>query len=159
MDENSRSLGLKWHEFMIYFVLFAGAVLTSIEAANFFQGRIYGEMRDMVYQVFPYMRLIDVSYAVFLAVMAVYRIYTRNELAGFKKGAPKKLLKLYAAAAVAPLLYLGASVTATGTFDLLTQPDNAEVIIGRTLGNFIREVVMLLINKKYYDNRRELFVN
>ncbi len=153
MDENIKSLGMKWHKFMVYFVLWVGALGTVRDALPFLDGSVYGSLREQVYQVFPFMQWLDRGYALFLAAIAVYMLYILFQLAGFKKGAPKKLLSLYVIDVVALFVYLLAAAMITGIS--IINKDNAASILGSVLSS----VVLFFVNKKYYDNRRELFIN
>ena len=161
MDENTKPL--KWHKFMIYFSLWAGAVLALINSVSFFTGSVYGEYGRGVYQLFPLMQWIDIAYALALIAVAVYSIYTRFQLAGFRKDAPRKLLSLYAAGFIMNLAYvLCSAVIMTKRLIDLGYPDAAEKVwyfVGRSFWDLLPIVIMLLINKKYYGKRKELFVN
>ena len=108
---------------------------------------------DQIHQMFPLMALLDIAYGLMLIALAVSQIYVRFQLAGFREGAPEKLLYLYVAYLVTPLAYLLLATLATGVS--LIQP----TIAANLLGYFITIVIMFLINKVYYNNRRELFVN
>lgn len=161
MNENMKPL--KWHKFMIYFSLWAGAIFTLGYSAAFFTGSVYGEIGRRFYLVFPIMQWVDIAYAAALLTLAVYQIYTRFQLAGFRHGAPKKLLSLYAAMFIADLAYVLCSSTIVARQLInLGQPDAAEKVgyfVGKSLWNLLPIVIMFLINKKYYGNRKELFVN
>ena len=79
----------------------------------------------------------------------MFVIYTRFQLAGYKKGVPKKLIAIYIANAainlITTILYM--SIIKTGY--------NAT-----SLGTGIAVVViMVFANKAYYDKRAFLFVN
>lgn len=148
---------------MIYFSLWAGAVLALIISVSFFTGSVYGEIGKRFYQVFPIMQWIDLAYALILIAFAAYSIYTRFQLAGFKKGAPRKLLSLYIASFIINLAYVlcAASILTHYLVDL-GYPDSAEQVwrfVGSSIWDLIPTLIMFLINKKYYGNRKELFVN
>ncbi len=139
-----------------------------LAAPNFLTGARYmdpryGNISEVFYQVFPSLQWIDISYGLILIAIAGYQIYTRFQLAGFKHGAPKKLLWLYAVSIIAGFAYIFSSSTAV-TLQLikLNEPDAAEKVwsfAGSSMWSLIPDVIMFLINKKYYYNRKELFVN
>lgn len=160
MSENTKPL--RWHKFMIYFGLWAGALACIVEAVQFFSGSMYGAMRDNFYQAFPSLRWVDIAYGLSLIGLSTYGIYTRYQLAGFKKGAPKKLLSLYAAMAVAFLAYiLCYAGIMTQQLISLGHTDAAEQIwyfVGKSFWQLFPMLIVFLINKVYYGKRTELFV-
>ena len=106
MNENTKPL--KWHNFLIYFALWAKALSTLIDALNVFIGTHphYGEMKSSIYQASPSLRLLDIFAGMFMICLSVYAVYTRFQLAEFKKNAPDKLLYLYAAGTALSIIYL-----------------------------------------------------
>ena len=161
MNENVKPL--KWHKFMIYFALWVVAILTLGYSVAFFTGSIYGEIGKNFYQVLPVMQWVDIAYAVALLAFSGYQIYTRFQLAGFKKGAPRKLLMLYAAGFIVNLAYILCFATIMTRFFInLGYPDVAEKVwylVGRSLWDLLPTVIMFQVNKVYYGKRKELFVN
>ena len=149
MDENNKPLGLKWHKFMIYCLLWLIVALLLLVSKGFMDGVVYGNMAKSVYEAYPILRRFDSIYAIYFIVLALYHVYVRYQLAGFKAGAPKKLLATH--------LIAGASISA--------YPPIAMVLTGVTfpvIGVFpplIVGVLLFMINKPYYDHRKELFVN
>lgn len=160
---NENTMPLKWHKFLIYFSLWAGAILTLGYSAAFFTGAVYGEVGRRFYQVFPLIQWLDIAYGLVLAALAAYQIYTRFQLAGFRKDAPKKFLNLHVATFITTLAYvLCFAVMATRQLINLGYPDAAERVwyfVGKSFWQLLSIVIMFLINKKYYDKRKELFVN
>lgn len=141
-DPNNYKLG--WHKFLIYFALWAsgllsifnGAVIikTGAEFMGYSQLKSYGP---------AYMFIGAAALAV-----GVFIIYVRFQLAGFKRGAPKKLLIAYAVTLVINLL----STVVVASMDLGSD-------ISSSVGSIAGSVVFLIICWKYYANRAALFVN
>ncbi|MBQ6774314.1 MAG: hypothetical protein IJP48_09680 [Synergistaceae bacterium] len=100
MNENTKPL--KWHKCMIYFLLWAGAAVSLIEALVLLSGANKG----LVYLMYPSMQSIDIAYSLVLIALSAYQVYTRFQLAAFKRGAPRKLLLVYLAGPAALLLYM-----------------------------------------------------
>ena len=153
MNENTKPL--KWHNFLIYFALWAKALSTLIDALNVFIGTHphYGEMKSSIYQAAPSLRLLDIFAGMFMICLSVYAVYTRFQLAEFKKNAPDKLLYLYAAGTALSIIYLLIFAAVLGL------PLKLLFSVKGILPKLIALVIILFINKKYYDNRKELFVN
>ena len=143
---------MKWHNFLIYFALWAGAVLGAINGFSQITGSVYGDKTELVYDTFPSLKGFDVLFGVIIIALAVYQIYTRFQLAGYKQDAPKKLTIVYAANFAISVLYLFIVSSATGVpISQLT----SESFWGSLAGC----VAMIVVNKKYYENRSALFVN
>ena len=170
MNENVKPL--KWHKFMIYFALWARAIFGFCNALFFAGGLHYTNprtgfpdrsVRDRLYDLFPSIKRIDLAYFVMLIILSLYIIYIRFQLARFRKGAPKKLLSFYMAEFITFLAYvLCYAMVITSQLINLGHPDVAEQVwhfVGESLWNLLPIVIMFFINKKYYDNRKELFVN
>lgn len=143
---------LKWHKFVIYFALWAGAVLNVINGVRMLTGSAYGNDTDAVYNAFESLQPIDVLYGLLMVALGVYQIYVRFQLAGFRSGAPGKLSAMYLISLALGILYLliVSGVTGIKLGDFM----NAKLII-----SFIESIVFLFINKAYYGKRSHLFVN
>ncbi len=145
------SYQLKWHKFLIYFGLWAGALINASTAFQYFTGTLYGENASAVYAYFGGMKTLDAIIGVVLLAIAAMGIYVRFQLAGFKTGAPNKLIYLYIANLAIPLLYLLAASSITGiSFTELISDPGASLAVS---------VAMMIINKIYYGKREALFVN
>lgn len=141
---------MKWHKFLIYFSLWAGAVMNVLSAVQMFTGAHYGSQTDaaFVYMVYDGLKAVDIIMAVLSLGMAALLIVARFALAGYKENGPKLLMVAYIATAAINLLYPVAASVVTGVAisELLN--------IGSIIGN----VAMIFINKAYYDKRSHLFI-
>ena len=151
MTENTKPM--KWHKFLIYFSLWAGAVLLVLGGISFIAGKVYGEMGARIYQAFPAMRFVDIAYGLALIGVAAYMIYTRFQLAGFREGAPQKLLILLALSPVLEWGYFLLVSAVTGVS--ITQIRSGGGFVGELIG----AVIGIWLHKIYYGKRAELFVN
>lgn len=142
-------LEMKWFKFLIYFGLFAGAVLNCLSAILQITGAVYEGAAEVVYIFFPELKFFDIFYTILLLALAVLQIFTRFQLSGFKKNGPKLILIVYSAAAVISLLY--GIVASVILHEFLF---NASMII-----SIIVPVVMVVLNKIYFDKRKDMFVN
>ena len=143
---------LGWHKFLIYFALWAGAVMNIINAAQMFTGTIYMGSADLVYVTYPGLRTADIVYGVLLCVLGFYQIVTRFSLAKFRVRAPKMLNLVYVFAVVLSVVVY--NFTAAG----LTAVTIADTIPG-LFGAILSSCLMIGINTSYYKKRRHLFVN
>jgi len=142
---------MKWHKFLIYFALWASAILNGISAFATALGLHYGSMEigSMVYDMFPMMRPADIVYGLLLAFIAVYSIMTRFALAGFKEKGPAMLLRIRIFGVVIGLIYpLLASICTELPFgEMLEAP------------SLIAGIAMYFFDRSYYGKRRHMFVN
>lgn len=146
---------MKWYKFLIYFGLWAGAVLNALTAISSFMGTQYGESVDQVYAKFGGLRILDICHGVLLLVFAAFLIFVRFQLAGYKKNAPQLLLIAYAASFVIEIIYLILGFVVLSKSDV----SFSDVVGSSGIGSVISMVVVILTNKVYFDKRKHLFVN
>lgn len=143
---------MKWHKFLIYFSLWAGALSNVLSGIGLLTGSIYnasGADAEMIYRYYDGLKGMDVLFGVVSLVMAVLLIVTRFALAGYKENGPKLLIACYAASAVVAIIYplIVTSITGLGFAELF---DATSLVTG---------IVMCIVNKNYYDKRTHMFVN
>jgi len=145
---------MKWYKFLIYFSLFASAVLNALASIGYFTGSMYfsqsnGQVTaDMVYHTFPALRGLDIAYGVFLLAFASLAIVTRQKLAGYKYDAPKFVTIFYATLLIGVVAYNVIAGSLTGSF-----------AISSIAPSVIINAIMLIANRKYFKKRDELFNN
>lgn len=143
-----------WFKFLIYFALFAGAVVNVMFSINYLTGSIYlaqsnGEISAAVlYSIYGSLRAVDVIYGILLLALAGLGVYTRFRLAQYRKDGPKLLYILYGAGAASSVLYCIAVLAVSGMNQL-----------SAVIGSLGTSAVMVIVNIKYFNERKELFVN
>ena len=142
---------MKWHNFLIYFSLWAGAVLSVVSSITYFTGAHYQGSASLVYSFYSGLRLIDLLMGLACVGLAVFGILTRFALAGYKAKGPRMLMICYAANAAASVLYLLLVSAVTGMA-------LSEVLDSSTIGSLVGSIAMIFINNNYYSKRAELFV-
>ncbi|MBP3313232.1 MAG: zinc-ribbon domain-containing protein [Oscillospiraceae bacterium] len=144
---------MKWFKFLIYFSLFASAVLNFISGVQMLTGSIYGADADLVYAFFDGLKALDVLMGVGMLALAAFAIYTRFRLSGFYKNGPKMVMLTYAIDAALQLIYIiGVNVILPG--EVVAEIDMTSTIVG-----IVVSVVMIWANKVYFDKRANLFQN
>ena len=164
MDYNSENTpapvnySLKWHKFLIYFALWAGALICIATAGRVMSGQIYVDNGDMsivdtLYRMYPALKGMGIVFGALYILQAIFMIYTRFQLAKFKAGAPKKLLLVYAINLVLGFgLYIAlSSITHVSLGEFVSGSDFVSMFAG--------PIVIIIANKIYYDKRAELFVH
>lgn len=145
---------MKWHKFLIYFALWAGAVVNLVFAIQIIKGEHYGPSSGAVYSLFPNMKYVDIAYGVIVLAIALLQAITAIRLMGLKRGAPKLLITLYIVNLISGITYVGAAYAVASKYlsvgDLLTP----SIIAG-----FAVSGIMIFANATYYKKREVLFVN
>ncbi|MCD8082424.1 MAG: hypothetical protein LUE86_02580 [Clostridiales bacterium] len=149
--ENSER-GMKWFKFIIWFQLFASAIVGMLSAMVYMKGLHHGGSAALVYSLFGGMKTLDRLVGSVMFVEAVACIVVRQKLAGFRKGAPAMYLTIGAVTTFLPIVYLtlAAWVMRVSILTLLNSSVLTSVITG---------VVLLAVNAVYFANRADLFVN
>ena len=147
---------MKWHKFLIYFLLFFNAAVNLFSAYVYFTGRsaIPGAGTSLhVYNLVPFVAVMDKIYAAVLLVLAVCFIVVRMKMAQFRKDAPELYILLLIVNAAAALVYMFALSILVSGFMSMSIWGLAE-IIGRVIG----AAIMVIANHIYYKKRKSMFI-
>ena len=142
---------MKWFKFLIYFALFAGAVLNLIGAIPYFIGSAYGADSAQIYSYFKGLRTVDLIYGVLCLGLVALALVARFSLSGFKKNGPTMLYILYGANILFGIIY----AIAVG----IVCHDMSIAFSSGTIGSLVGSGVMLAVNIVYFNKRKHLFVN
>lgn len=145
-------LGMKWFKFIIYFQLFAAALISLATGISALTGGQYGGYKDAVYLVFPALKTVDIFYGVCLIALAGANIYVRMQLAGFRSNGPKLYLSVYSATFVLSFLYIIAVSVIIG--------DRAGTLnLTAYISELVGAVILIIVNSIYFKKRAHMFVN
>lgn len=145
---------MKWFKYLIYFGLFAGALVNLVNGLNMLTGDVYGEMEYIVYRMFSGLKALDVMVGLLMIALAVFSVVVRFRLAKFHKNAPKLLMALYIAAAAVTLVHaVGAQAIVSGFAPKGLLDTSTEI------GSIIGSIAAVIINGIYFKKRSYLFVN
>ena len=152
-----------WHKFLIYFALWAGAVLNALFGTNYITGRVYLtqgfesiEQVEKMYRIITGLKTVDVIYGSILIGLAAFAIVTRFRLAGLKKKAPVMLWILYGVSLAAGLIF---SIIQYSLIKEYMQVEDPNLFSVGLAGSAVPGAIFLIINIFYYKNRKGLFVN
>lgn len=145
--------GMKWFKFIIYFQLFASAVMNVYNAFQLFSGAQYEGTAKAVYFLYPGLKTADTIYGFAGLGLAALAIFVRFRLARFRKDGPVLYYVLMAADVLSALLYLFLASSATGL------PLSQALQDSSTLATLAGAVIMLIVNMIYFGKRKDLFVN
>ena len=145
---------MKWYKFIIYFQLFAFAVLTVVDGVRYMNGMIYEGYARQVYLMYPGMQTMDVIFGIFCFLMAGYAIYVRQGLANFKAASVKQYYAFLIVGIAYSLLYIAvvSGVTGVPIGSVLRMDAGITANIGIRVG-------IIFANITYFKKRGHLFVN
>lgn len=147
-------LGMGWYKFLIWFALFAGALLNFVRGIQLLTGAYYDGYADEVYRFYDGLQALDMVAALALITLAVMGIVARFSLAAYKKNGPKLLIAIYAFNAGIQVIYVLAAdsivsaVTSAVSLDISSGFSSAAIALA-----------MAAINYSYFKKRAHMFVN
>ena len=145
-------LGLKWAHFLAYFALWAGALVNIYNAIAALTGLHYeaaGVDADYVYAVFPGLKPVDMIYGVACLVLVVLGVMTAVSILKYKKNAGTLVCAMYLISAIVVFIYTIGASSALGQF----AGDSRNIV------TIIVGIVMFFVNRVYFGNRKDIFVN
>ena len=153
--------GMAWYKFIIYIQLWASAVVFIGAGITLIAGAHYGGRAALVYGVLPSLHVIDILFGISLLVFAVFCVVTRYDLARFRRQGPTRYLWVYGLSILIPLVYLIAVFAVLNGYSsminlssLIPSDSVIELVVYTVF-----DVIMIIVNKIYFDKRRHLFVN
>ena len=144
---------MKWYKFLIFFALYATAILNIIGGVSQLTGTVYSVTGISASDVYAYygqgLHILDIVMGILMIGIAVFAIFVRFQLAGYKKQGPKTLLVLYVINLVVSLGYS----LAVGAITSVNVMDSSSV------GGLVISAVMIIVNYFYFKKRAHLFCN
>ena len=160
-SQTGKQLGWKWFKFIIYAQLFLCALLDAGQAVMLFTGANYGGVSEgaaLVYGLFKNLKALDVVMGICLLVLAGMSIVIRQKLAHFEKVGTKWYLMLQIATLGVNILY---AVALYGLVYAEVQElagDLMPTLWSKVGSSVTSSIFWLVVNKIYFDNRKEYFV-
>ena len=150
-EQNANAIGMKWFKFIIYFALWAGALLNIVNGIRQITGNIYlseGVSPETIYEAFPNLKGADVLLGLISCALGIFQIATRFSLAHYKTYAPTMLHVSYVFVIIFDVIssIVVSSITGIETFSTI-------------VASLIGTIICLVINVKYFNNRKHLFIN
>ena len=147
---------MKWFKFIIYFQLFANAVLNLLLSIPFFTGAIYGSETELTYRLIPDLKTADMIYASLMVIAAVFAIIVRFRLSGFHKDGPSLYYAVLAAQIGIVIFYMIASKAA---IDKSILANYIKIDYSSVYSSMFTNIAMIICNVTYFSKRKHLFVN
>ena len=145
-------MGMAWYKFLIYFALFAGAILNLISGISMLNGT-YTENAELVYGFFDGWEALDQLTGALMIGAAVLGFVTRFRLSGYCKNGPTLLKLTYVAAAAINLVYV------IGINSILSSAMLSQLDFTSFYTSIAVSIAMVAANHVYFDKRSHLFVN
>lgn len=145
-------LGMKWANFLGYFVLWIGALINLFAGIAFLTGSVYstvGVSAEDVYSYFSGLKAIDTIAGVLTLGTAVVGVMAAISIIKRKANAGKLVCALYALNFALSLIYAL----------LVTVMTSIPGFSSSTIIQLIVSVVMFFVNRYYFNNRANVFVN
>ena len=142
-------LGLKWAHFLGYFALWAGAVLNLASGIQFVTGLIYNGDASFIYDYFPGLQVLNILYGVCLLGTVALNVFAALSIIKCKKQTGLLVCLVYSAQVVLSLVYVVA-----GSIIISSFAGDAT-----TITQIIVSIVMIFVNRTYFNNRRDVYVN
>lgn len=150
-DAYGAALPMKWHKFLIYFALWAGAILNGLSGLQTLFGCFGGELAP-IYDAYPVLLALDLFSGLCLVGIAVFQFITRNALARLSRKAPQMVVWLYASTVILSVLQVVAVWLVSGVgLSYVMTPEMWLILIEGAL--------MTWANQVYYRKRAAMFVN
>ncbi len=151
-------IGMKWFKFLIYFLLFAMAIINISDGVSIMNGEHYTvdgvNVSEAVYEKYSGLQTIDVIYGVACIAFGAFQIFIRFQLAKYKTNAPVLFMYSYIVLAVIMAIY-NFAVMGVVPSEVVSHGE----LVGRAVGGFVGAGIMFWLNKIYFDKRKHLFVN
>ena len=166
---------MKWHKFLVYFLLWFSAIGNASSLIPVAENEKYTaavtksdnsietiNITKEFYEKYPNVKTLDTVYGILLIAVAGLLIYTAYSLLKFKKIGPTLLLISYASTSVLSILYIAAQrMMIDETYTLIV----GDVIVEGDASGFMSSIIIqavvgiiaVIINKVYYDKRKDLF--
>ena len=155
----AKNYRMAWFKFIIYFQLFANAVVMVFNAASGIFGLAYGDDAGLIYGFCPMLTAVDVIYGIICLAFAVTAVLIRQRLAHYRKNAPVLYLGYVGIVMASGLIYTFAGLAALGAVSASVMDAGAAGIVGNVLGTVIGAAVFFPLNYIYFNKRKELFIN
>lgn len=152
-DVLATAYSMKWYNALIYVILFLSALWYLINGVRLLLGSAYGAPSALVYGMFPALKPLSIIMGLIYLGMTAGFLVVRQMPAGFRKNAVRCLLGLYIPDMIITLIFGVAQLIILG--DLRFAGD----LLGSLVFGRILSIVFPVLNRIYFDNREELFVN
>ena len=155
---NGQQLGMNWFKFIIYVQLFLTSLGALYNAYQLLSGKIYdndqGVTAEQIFRLFPSLKTVGIVSGLLFLVVAGGAIFTRFQLAGFKKNGPMFYFIVIGIIIFANFIYIIAAVSEVKKYGFPASAIVQPSIVGQIIGY----IILVVCNIIYFNNRKKLFV-
>ncbi len=147
------ALPMKWYNFLIFFALWAGAILNLLTGITHLFGWTYAAVGTSSKEIYATLgqglQILDIVMGAAMIGLGIFSIVVRFQLAGYKKQGPRLLLVLYGVSVVVSILYpiIASAITSVNVMD------------SSLISSLVVSLVMMFVNYVYFKKRAHLFCN
>ncbi len=146
---------MKWHKFLMVTLIIGGLWrigqgLTVLTGTWY---EIYDVNMEGVLRYFPELKTLTWGLGVVTLALGVFTFTVRKRLKNFMKSGPRSLQVLYGASIGTTVLYLLGAMAVLG-FPVMSIVDGSRILV-----DVVGSLCIMYAQKKYYDKRKELFIN
>ena len=153
-DSLQEEFPMTWYKILTYFLLPIGTIMNLYYAKKILEGKQYEELKEIVYQLFPSLKVVDTAAGVFCIFFALWTAITCIWLLQKKRIA---LVSLYSCLIVnyssTVLLYMAYN------FILPHELFQSYSVMIEVMRSVVIGGTMTWANYKYFHKRRDLFIN
>jgi len=142
---------MTWYKILTYVLLPLGIISNLYSAKRLFNGEQYLGMKEIAYTLFESLKVVDTAAGIFCVVLSVWMVLTFVWLLQKKKIAPISLCGCY-------ILNYGATVLLYAAYNMVL-PFGNYTFIWIIIRSILIGGILTVVNYKYFDKRRSLFVN
>ena len=147
MAKQGKEQGIRWYQFIIWFYLYASAVLGLLIGVGEVTGVVYLGMAEVFYTLYPMLQVVNIFFGVMQILLAVIALYIRRQLSRWKVMAPRFLLMYQVFCLVYYAAYLAGTSLVLG-----------ELAVDWLAGAYILlQLLLLVVNGIYFHRRKEMF--
>lgn len=144
-----QQIPMKWYKFISYVQLPLSVLVLIATALMYIAGSHYEDSKDLVYLLFPALKTIDILMGIACLLLAAVSGVVCMKMIKMKRDAVKFYLLSLAISAIISMLYV-----------LFTSICIKEITLTSNLtSTFIVQIVMIFINKSYFEKRKQYFIN
>ncbi|MCR4673190.1 MAG: zinc ribbon domain-containing protein [Lachnospiraceae bacterium] len=141
--------GMIWNFILSNIALVVSAASNMLVGIEFLNGTAYGtaEYTQQVYGAYPGLKSLDMVYGIICFLIGIAAATIRLELVYLKRKGPRHLMMLYIVPVIIGVIYLLIAMGIIGEF-MISWETGYQVVFA---------VIMVLVNRKYYGNRQDIF--
>lgn len=155
IQDKYQGFPMKWYKFLVYFALWAGALLNAVSGVMQMTGKSR-EKADIIYSLAPSLKTADIIFGILLIGIAVLGVITALKLLKLSSAGPKFLLFQYGISCVVSVASIIIQIIIIKNAPKLELESGALTAV---ITNIVFSTFMIAVNWIYFKKRESIFVN